>query len=43
MDNVSHPTYYSGRNITASFSYVTERGGREDGKGKGYQDGKESV
>jgi hypothetical protein len=34
---------YSGRRITLSLSYVTERGVREDGKGKGQQDGKESV
>jgi hypothetical protein len=34
---------YGGRRITLSFSYVAERGGREDRKSKGEQDGKESV
>jgi hypothetical protein len=34
---------YIGRRITLSFSYVTDRGGWGDGKGKGEQDSKESV
>jgi hypothetical protein len=34
---------FSGCKITASFSYVTERGGREDRKEYGELDGKESL
>jgi hypothetical protein len=35
---------YSGRTITLSFSYVTERGeGKMERAGRGDKDGKESV